>query len=567
MVKKKIVPFLFIILIVSGIVIAIFNAALNPLNDNYNQCNKAVIEMDDSSDIRYLPVTHMQMNSEQLQVITATNVSQIKPLEQVGHGSIKAAWWSKDGKLTVFTNLGLWQHDRIDMPAKLLWSYTDYIDQFAVSSEGSMLATTNGSNELALFDLATGEKQGDIDLRDQGVSKILLSRDGTVLAVYQNDGIHFWNTHTRQAIPGLLKSTNELFGLTISPDGKYIAASTAHSQLNGNATAWVAVVSLWSTTSTEIPLWSKEIDDLGLTDMAFSPDGQGLVLLTRSNSSESLRFWSMTTGEEYRSFSVPVAVGPQISLQFSPDDRFATYLNYVIDIESGKEIGQFGDRGSLIFSQDSKAVAVLPDWFDPVDIWDIQSASKVASIGDYNYGTGIIFASDGTLSTYVNLGLKPTVIVSPNRERLIVEGFGDATIVRLCDVSAKRQIAAYAQVGAPAFSPDGSKLATASECKIDIWDAQTGDKFTTLTICENGERSTSLVFNPIGNILAAASYQWFPKQGIHIHFWDMETQQKITSIDTGENHEIRDIAFSSDGKILTSLSQNGEIILWGVPID
>jgi WD40 repeat protein len=93
------------------------------------------------------------------------------------------------------------------------------------------------------------------------------------------------------------------------------------------------------------------------------------------------------------------------------------------------------------------------------------------------------------------------------------------------------------------FSPDGSKLASASDDNtVMVWNPSTGVHLHTL---EGHSGVVSAVqFSPDGSKLASAS--WDKK----VMVWDLNTNSPIQTIDVGGS--VSDIAFSPDGFYLTT---------------
>ena len=105
------------------------------------------------------------------------------------------------------------------------------------------------------------------------------------------------------------------------------------------------------------------------------------------------------------------------------------------------------------------------------------------------------------------------------------------------------------RISSVAFSPDGTKIASASSGSIvNLWDVATRTNIATL------QGSWSVAFSPDGTILASGT-----------KMWDVATREHIATL--GEQHRSRAIAFSPDGTMLASGasgSDDNTIELWDV---
>jgi serine/threonine protein kinase len=159
-----------------------------------------------------------------------------------------------------------------------------------------------------------------------------------------------------------------------------------------------------------------------------------------------------------------------------------------------------------------------------------------------------------TLSSLPSAGIN-SVNFSPDGKIL---ASGDDKIIKLWDLNTQQVIATLSghsqAIKSVAYSPDGKILATASDDQtIKLWDIdQLREIFT---LIGHSHAVKSVAFRPDGQILASGSWDKTVK------LWDVNTGKEICTL-TGHQLQVNSVAFSPQGQLLASASFDRTVSLW-----
>ena len=133
--------------------------------------------------------------------------------------------------------------------------------------------------------------------------------------------------------------------------------------------------------------------------------------------------------------------------------------------------------------------------------------------------------------------------------------------VRFSDAAFEELPALFAhkmRVEAVAWSPDGSRLASASwDGTVKIWDTVTGQELQTLRVGVGGVhgRVLSVAWSPDGKLLATGGQASTPR------IWDATSGQNLLTL-KGHARDATSVAWSPDGKLLASASLDQTAKVW-----
>lgn len=376
--------------------------------------------------------------------------------------------------------------------------------------------------------------------------------------------------HPEPAAWQTLSGRNHIWGLAISPDGRWLAAVDGHAVLS------------WELPSGMPRTWlTGEFEDV--RQVVISPDGSWIAV----GGSDPIHIWDGGTGllravgpDESR-FAYGLTAGPDGSWLASVTDHGALRL---WDPSTASLLATFDERAYL-----GASFAVSPDgaWFASVTGFTEVSVVRredgaVGSVlrGHSDFVNGVAISPDGTDIVTVSSdatariwtaatgmrrivltghrGSVNTVAISPDGEWLATGG-ADHT-VRIWNLGNGRSRAVLTghtgRISAIAVSPDGKWLATAgADHTVRIWDAgfpvRPGDR--------HGHDGRVL------GVIAASAGDWLASAGEDgtVRIWDTKTGEVRRVLD-GHVGAVNAVSAAPDGTWLASAGDDRTVRIWDV---
>jgi WD40 repeat protein len=283
--------------------------------------------------------------------------------------------------------------------------------------------------------------------------------------------------------------------------------------------------------------------------LAVSPNGRLLATGT-SGHDAAIVLWDVTTRKEVR--RITAHSGTLRGVSFSPDSRRLVAATEdgmvrVWEVATGRDLLQVrhGVNGTCVaFGPGGQLIA--SGGYPFVKVWDTATGAELATLrGHQERVMGLAFSPDGT--------------------RLATAGEVDQ-VVKVWDTTTWSEVATLGPHVAPtlsvAFHPDGRRLVVGSgwyymagdECEVKIWDSSSGEALHTLK--GHAGAALAVAFSPDGTRLASAG-----SEDGTVKVWDVETGLETLTL-RGHVDSVYSVAFSPDGRRLFSAGADHTARVW-----
>jgi WD40 repeat protein len=350
--------------------------------------------------------------------------------------------------------------------------HLDLVKSLALSADGSMLVTADGSGMAKVWDLARPCGVESKIVPELSNHSVRFSADGAFLAtcgltrdptVRQRGSVHVWRLETGERID-LLCGHDTVSDVEFLPDASQLAASSHD-----------GVVRVWSLPDQQERMRIEVCPgvsgkDVGASSVCLSPDG---ALVAAAGNDGAVHLWDAADGRRVATLQHGDADAVEFHARRLPQARFdpsgrllasvcADHSVMLWDVASQQGRRLAGHEGTVrcaAFNPDGRLLATGGD-DRRVLLWDAVAAAPRGAIGQHSSSIfALSFSPDG---------------------RVLAAGGADGSAT-LWDVATGRQLLALddcaAMIMALDFSRDGSKLAAASSTEgVVIWNLHYYDR-------------------------------------------------------------------------------------------
>lgn len=432
-----------------------------------------------------------------------------------------------------------------------LAEHTDWIWSIGFSPDGRTLASGSRDRTVKLWDVSQGKCVKSLKGHSGQIRTVAFSPDGQTLASGSDDqSVRLWNYHTGEVLRVLRGHTSWISSVAFSLDN-YLLASGSEDQS----------VRLWETHS-NLCIKTLQGHSNGVWSVAFNPQG---TTLASGSQDRMIRLWDVNTGQYLGGLQGHTSW--VWSVVFSPDGHV---------LASGSEDHTIklwdAHTGQCLQTLRGHKDAVFSVIFSP-DGQTLYTGSLDGTIKFWNTRTGQCHYtctghSGGVWS--IALSLDGQLLASSSQDQTI----------KLWDVHTGRCVRTLlghrSWIRTCAISPDKHFLISGSaDGMVKLWHLNTGECYQTLEA--HTSPVLSVVFNPDGQTFASSGADAVVK------LWDISHSAcagsgaaRLDSCETlrdyaiaqryqvlqGHDKWVRFLAFSPDGNVLASCSQDETIKLW-----
>ena len=468
----------------------------------------------------------------------------------------------------------------------------------AQQPDGNLIAAATSSG-VVLFDRESGEQSGFIPV-GLAPTALSISPDGSTLAIVINyptgelDGflgllnydrwIQFYTLPEGTKQTRVIKDLGECDGSNIwdiafSPDGKQLIFEKKHSGDNEDRK--------FCSLSLDTGKITHTLDTKAEVNMAISPHGDYVAVSESESDSEKVSIYSTADFSLVRELSIPKSAwrpellftqsGRALAARALSEGDEETYSLHIWNLASGEviysgaptltyieEMGQ-QDMVTTFEITEDESTMYLGTQFGYVAVLDVKTGEIEKQLGPLTWTSYNPVGNPGGIPAFETSAMVGSILLSPDEEKIVVSEdlttSGQSGSIHIYQMPAGSELANFhgstTGLDEPwlAFSPDSRQIASAGNVngEVEIYDTESGQ----ISMILEGHTKTinQVAFSPDGKLIATCS------NDRTIGLWEAQSGDLIQWL-SGHQARVNRVAFSTDSSRLVSGADDNTIRLW-----
>lgn len=293
--------------------------------------------------------------------------------KQISTGGYQYICFSPDDEYIMCSCFGdgiikIWNVNTSNLVRELI-GHTNFVRKAVFNSDCKQLASASDDKTIRLWDFSD-HSLTIMEGHSDGIRTLSYSPDGKYLVSASDDkSMKVWDTTTGKCFFTLRGHNHWVMQATYSPDGKYIASISIDK-----------TIKIWDAKTGALLRTIDNKSNGYMMEFSFSPDGNSIM--TKTESSDTIKIWNISNGKLEREIKTDNYRG---AVCFSPDGkRFLSNSPGVSlwDVENGKKIKVLTEEftNNPVFSHNGKYIIGLTK--NSFVVWDVETGEQISKIDD-----------------------------------------------------------------------------------------------------------------------------------------------------------------------------------------